>query len=102
MQKVKSGFEATPPVNIQKDGHAFLGWEGEFENIQSDTQIIARYSINTYIINFYLYGEMVYQIIDIPYSATLDSIPEISGIKDGDELLGWKNAEGGEFDITAP
>lgn len=102
VQKVKSGFEATPPVNIQKDGHAFLGWEGEFENIQSDTQIIARYSINTYIINFYLYGEMVYQIIDIPYSATLDSIPEISGIKDGDELLGWKNAEGGEFDITAP
>ena len=47
-QEVAVGGNATPPVNPNRTGYTFTGWDKESTNIQADTTITAEYSKNSY------------------------------------------------------
>ena len=47
-QEVAIGADATPPADPVRPGYTFTGWDKPSANIQEDTVITAKYSINNY------------------------------------------------------
>ncbi|MFW5780040.1 MAG: InlB B-repeat-containing protein, partial [Bacillota bacterium] len=103
-QKIKHGFSATPPDHPQKEGHCFIGWDKDYQNITSDRQIKALYSVNKYQIDYYLYENKVYQQIDIPHMSTVSLYDAVDELLDGDFIVFWRKSslQGEIFDQSAP
>ena len=43
VQKVKKGEDATPPADPKREGYEFIGWEGNYINVQRDEAVYALY-----------------------------------------------------------
>lgn len=43
IERVEVGGSATPPEDPTASGYLFMGWEGEYTNVQSDVSIIAQW-----------------------------------------------------------
>ena len=44
-QFVEKGADATAPADPTKDGYGFVGWNGNLENIQADTDVYAKWKV---------------------------------------------------------
>ena len=51
-EDVNYGGNATAPANPTRTGYTFSGWDVSFNNIVSDLNVTAQYTINTYTVNF--------------------------------------------------
>ena len=45
-QIVKKGGNATPPNDPTREGYVFIGWKGDYTNVQEDLDIFARYRLS--------------------------------------------------------
>jgi hypothetical protein len=88
--RVEEGQSATPPSNPQRTGYKFMGWEGDYTNIQTDTDITATYEICTYHIRYYGFEDALLKEEDVEYGQSLNPpvIPAVAGYL----YTGWNPA----------
>ena len=94
---VEEGNSATPPVNPEREGYTFDGWDIDFNNVKENITITAKYSINSYTVTFSVEGKVVGTIVkEYDEVLTDKDYPEIP-IKNG--YVGkWNKLEGGVKD----
>ena len=81
-QEVEEGSDAVPPANPDnKAGWHFTGWDGSYQNVQSDITLTAQYAINTYTVTFQDWDETVLKAETVNHGsdATPPDDPERTG-----------------------
>ena len=101
-QTVYIGDNATPPANPTRVGYHFTGWNGPYQNVQSNATLTAQYAINTYMVRFLDWNGTVLdtQTIDHGSAAT----PPADPTRQGYRFTGWQGTYTGitaDTDITA-
>jgi len=86
-QSVAEGGQASAPVNPSRTGYTFSGWDGDFANITSDTEITAKFTINSYTISFNSTGGSQVASKSANYN-TLISMPA-NPTRSGYKFVGW-------------
>lgn len=88
-QTITYGNAAIAPKDPVRDGFVFVGWDSDFNNIVSDVEIIAEYSITTLVIdsstsNYRCYPNPVNDIlyIDLPQTEGVVSVEVFNAIGD--------------------
>jgi len=74
-QMVGQGMSAVAPNAPYKEFYNFIGWDGDFSNVQSDLIITALYekiAQNTYHLDFYINGEIVETLTEIQEGTIID------------------------------
>jgi len=87
-EDVNYGFSATSPTEPTRTGYTFIGWlPSDFTFITQDTNIIAQYTINSYIVNFKDWNGDILKTEDVNYgfSATSPTNPTRTGYT----FIGW-------------
>lgn len=91
-QYVLEGADATPPANLKKKGHTFVGWDKPFINIQEDTDINAVFvkDENKHTVTFVNWDGAVLkaEAVTEGESATPPSAPQ----KEGEKFTGWDSS----------
>ena len=86
-QNIEYGSNAIAPDNPIQEGHEFIGWDKEYNNIKSNLDIKPIYIQAKYTVKFYdeLGNILSEQIIKYNNNALSPSIPN----KEGYEFVGW-------------
>ncbi len=50
--QVKQGRDAFLPSTPTKKGYKFLGWEGNYQNVEADSVVLAKWELDTYTISY--------------------------------------------------
>ena len=82
-QTVVRGNAAIDPGRLTRTGYTFTGWDKEFDNITSNLEVIAQYSINQYTVTYLAEDrstELGQEVVDYNSDASeLVTPPAISG-----------------------
>ncbi len=84
---VNPGASATAPSNPTREGYTFTGWSRTFSNVTSNITVTARYTINSYTVQFVDWDGRVLKTQTVNYgsSATAPSNP----YREGYTFVGW-------------
>ena len=97
---VEQGQDASAPASPSRAGYKFIGWDGQFTNVQSDMVITAQYQPISYIVTLNANGGAVK-----PASTTVtngDAYGELpTPVRTGYAFDGWYTAIDGGTQITA-
>lgn len=86
---VQYGAEITPLAAPEKEGHTFNGWDDLPETMPaSDVTVTGTFSVNSYIVKFYLDGEL-YDTRKVQYGAAIP-LPEVTPAE-GYAFSGWQD-----------
>lgn len=71
------GDSVTPPSNPERPNFNFVGWDGEYNNITSNRQIVAIYQLinTTFTISFDSRGGGSYQDMGVNYEVAIPELP---------------------------
>lgn len=86
-QTVDHGGSATPPTAPKREGYTFTGWDGNYTNVTSYTEVSAVYTINVYTVTFCDWDGRIIKNEDVEHggSATPPADPERGGYT----FTGW-------------
>jgi hypothetical protein len=86
-QIVEQGKNATAPIDPEREGYTFIGWDVDFTVVSSDLTVTAMYEINTYTVQFMNWDGTVHdeQIVEHGDAAAAPSDPE----REGHTFIGW-------------
>ena len=85
-QIVPHGVDAVPPSVVVKPGHTFTGWKDDYTNITTHRAIEADFDINTYVVTFFVEGNVVdQQRIEYQQDATAPQVDV-----EGHDVIGWR------------
>lgn len=84
---VEYGSSATPPSDLSKEGHSFIGWDTEFTNVLANLVVYPVFEPQKFTVNFYdESGKLLKEeIVDYGTSAEGISAPN----KDGYKFVRW-------------
>ena len=98
-EKVNYGSAATPPVNPSRTGYTFSKWDKEFNNIVSNLDIKAIYTINSYTLTFDPNGgEVTPTSKKVVYNEKYGALP--TPTKANKEFLGWFTQQTGGTQVN--
>ncbi|XMB85912.1 InlB B-repeat-containing protein [Mycoplasmatota bacterium WC44] len=80
--------ESVPPVNHIEEGYDFLGWNGSYNNIKSNTDIYGIYSLKTYQVVFKDYDGTTLDTTTINHG---ESASTINPDRLGYDFIGWSD-----------
>ncbi|MBQ9949404.1 MAG: S8 family serine peptidase [Clostridia bacterium] len=85
-QYVREQEAATEPQIPEKEGYTFTGWDTDFSNVTCDLKVNAQYSVNEYVLSYYL-NDTVYEQITYAYGKNIEEVasPEWEGYT----FTGW-------------
>lgn len=88
LQSVSSGEDAVPPV-AEREGYAFKGWSGTYQDVQADSDVLAQWT-KLIQIRFDPDGGTVVsgQTTQLLEPGQTPSAPEVT--REGAEFLGWE------------
>jgi|GEM_PF-4233286 len=86
---VRDGYSVTPPNPPNVDGHTFDSWSENLTNIESDLDIYAEYTVNTYNVTYVDYNGMVLKTDTVVYQD--DSSPPVVD-REGYTFTGWSDS----------
>ena len=87
-EMVQYGTAITPLAAPEKEGHTFNGWEDLPDLMPAhDVTVIGTFSVNTYVVKFYLDGEL-YDTREVAYGEAIP-LPEVTPA-DGYAFSGWQ------------
>ena len=104
-EQVESGKDATPPADPVREGYTFIGWDGNYTNVQSNLIITAQYSLNKdpektyYTVTFKDWDGIILkaETVEEGKSAT----PPANPSREGYEFIGWdKDYTNVQSDLT--
>ena len=86
-QTVEEGSSATAPSNPTRNGYNFIGWDTSFNNITSNLNVTAQYSIKSYTVTFKDWNGTTLKTETVKHGshATAPSNPT----REGYEFTGW-------------
>ena len=85
-QTVSGGQSATPPATPSREGHAFSGWDGRFDNVTSDLTVTAQYKARHTVTFLDWNGiQLNTQAVEEGQSAAAPENPT----RDGYTFIGW-------------
>lgn len=91
-ETITHGSSATPPADPTREGYTFTGWDKTYDNVTSDLEVTAQYSINEYNVSFVSNGGSAVDFIKTDYGTTITepAVPTRTGYT----FEGWhKEAE---------
>lgn len=91
-QTVAEGKNAIAPENPVKVGYEFMGWEGSYEKVTGDIQIIAKFEQRSYTVNFYDYDGSLIKTEQVEANASATAPELVNG--EFNTYTGWDK----EFD----
>ena len=98
-EQVPHGSAATPPSNPSRVGYTFTGWDKEFNNIVSNLDIKAIYTINSYTLTFNPNGgEVTPTSKKVVYNEKYGTLP--TPTKANKEFLGWFTQQAGGTQVN--
>ena len=68
-QVVDLGMSAVAPKAPNHIGYIFSGWEGNYSNVTQDELVIAQYTYTTHKVNFYAYGQEIWESQTVEHGA---------------------------------
>ena len=86
IDQVKLGESANPPITPSLEGHVFLRWDSDYENIQRNMIIKPIYEPKQYVVTFEVYGGQVIDDITLDYGEKLEFI---ESVLEGYHFIGW-------------
>lgn len=87
-QTQETGAVITPLAAPEKEGHTFSGWQNLPEVMpENDVVVTGTFSVNTYVVKFYLDGEL-YDTREVAYGEAIP-LPEVTPA-DGYAFSGWQ------------
>lgn len=87
-EMVQYGTTVTPLAVPEKEGHTFNGWEDLPDLMPAhDVTVTGNFSVNTYVVKFYLDGEL-YDTREVAYGEAIP-LPEVTPA-DGYAFSGWQ------------
>lgn len=90
---VNSGSNAAPPsAPSNRVGYTFVSWDHSYNNITSDTEIVAVYEINQYTVKFVNPDGSIIETVSCVEHGTTISPPEPVGVR-----FNWSTAKGYRF-----
>lgn len=92
-QIVDLGMSAVAPKAPACVGYVFDGWDGDYTNVTEDRMIIALYTYTTHTVNFYAYGQEVWESQTVEHGAAA-RIPEKTPAGKGNIIFdhwGWSS-----------
>ncbi|MBP0725784.1 InlB B-repeat-containing protein [Bacillus sp. RG28] len=89
-EQIGYGSAANPPVNPERTGYTFTGWDINFSNVTSDLVVTAQYKINQYKVVFMDSDGKVLDTQTVAYGSSA-SVPQ-NPSKDGYTFLQWDQA----------
>lgn len=86
-QKVNYNTTANHPEAPMRQGHTFIGWDGNFQNVLSDMIVKATYTINQYNVVFIDFDDTVLNEQRVEYlkDAAAPALPS----REGYTFIGW-------------
>lgn len=91
--EVDHGTAAVAPANPTRTGYTFTGWDVAFNNITSDLEVTAQYTINTYTVTFNSQSGSAVSGKTADYNTTITA--PTAPTRTGFTFLGWyKEAAG--------
>ena len=90
-EQVEQGKSATAPANLEREGYIFIGWDKEFNNVQSDLIVTAQYKpiagTTYFTVTFQDWDKTVLKTEQVEQgkSATAPANPE----REGYIFIGW-------------
>lgn len=98
-EKINHGSAATPPENPSRAGYTFSKWDKEFDNIVSNLDIKAIYTINSYTLTFNPNGgEVTPTSKKIVYNEKYGTLP--TPTKANKVFLGWFTQQTGGVQVN--
>ncbi|MBR4636223.1 MAG: InlB B-repeat-containing protein [Clostridia bacterium] len=98
IEVVAHGEAATAPADPEREGYTFTGWDKDFSNITTDTDVTAQYTVNIYTVTYYLDGEL-YTTEQVEYSAAIP-LPDVD--EAGYTFSGWMLSDGSAVPAAMP
>lgn len=89
-EQIGYGSTANPPVNPERTGYSFTGWDINFSNVTSDLVVTAQYKINQYKVVFMDSDGKVLDTQTVAYGSSASAPQNPS--KDGYTFLQWDQA----------
>lgn len=87
-QIVEYGKSANPPINIEKEGYDFTGWDKSFSNVTSNLEVHATFSIKQYTIQFIDHdGTQIGSDVIVNHGD--DVTPPSDPVRPGYKFTGW-------------
>lgn len=103
-QRVEAGGNATPPADPVREGYTFSGWNGNYNNIQSDITITATYTQNDVPVVFYTVTFVDFDgsvLKSEQVSAGSNATPPTDPVREGYTFIGWSgNYTNVQSDVT--
>ncbi len=84
---VLEGEGAEAPNNPAREGYTFDGWDCEYDSVNSDLEVRALYTINTYDVVFKDYDDRVIDIQKVEHGS--DAIPPLDPTRAGYNFVAW-------------
>ncbi|GEM_PF-7046519 len=81
------GFSASPPQDPEKEGHLFMGWDKDFQEVEADLVVRPCYEVKTTTISFDTRGGEAVACVRGPFGETF-TLPE-APFKAGYVFDGW-------------
>lgn len=92
-QQVPYGQNATAPIAPEKEGYTFKEWQGSLTNVTEDREIIAKYTINEYTVQFIDYKGEIVSVQSVKYGEDATP-PEVDDIPEKNKVFtGWSSTD---------
>lgn len=92
-QQVPYGQNATAPIAPEKEGYTFKEWQGSLTNVTEDREIIAKYTINEYTVQFIDYKGEIVSVQSVKYGEDATP-PEVDDVPEKNKVFtGWSSTD---------
>ena len=86
-ESVQEGKSATAPAAPTKEGYEFSAWDGQYQNVTANADVVALYTVNMYTVQFVLQGENYGDPFLVEYGAACET-PDDPSVE-GYTFTGW-------------